>query len=103
MATIKKGDTVTVLSGKDRGKSGKVLQVWPAEGRALIEQLNVMKHFERKSQQNPAGGVIAREHPLAISKLALVCPKCRKPSRIGWVVSPNAGKQRVCRRCGGPL
>lgn len=103
MAHIKKGDTVTVLSGKDRGKSGKVLQVWPTEGRALVEQLNVVKHFDRKSQQNPSGGVIAREHPVAIAKLALVCSKCRKPSRVGWVLSSTAGKQRVCRRCGGPL
>ena len=103
MARIKKGDTVAVLTGKDKGKAGKVLRVWPAEGRALVERINLVKHFERKSQQNPSGGIIEREGTLALSKLGLVCPSCRKPSRIGWSVSANGDKQRVCQRCRGVL
>ena len=99
MARIKKGDTVTVLSGKDRGKTGKVLRVWPEQGRALVERINFLKHFERRSQQNQSGGVIEREGPLALSKLALVCPRCRQSSRVGWSLSPQNGKQRICRRC----
>jgi large subunit ribosomal protein L24 len=102
MARIKKGDTVTVLSGKDRGKSGKVLQVWPARGRALVERLNLTKHFERRTQQAPSGGVVERESPLALAKLAPVCPKCSKPVRVGWRLS-GEDKQRVCRRCGEAL
>ena len=103
MARIKKGDTVTVLNGKDRGKSGKVLQVWPARDRALVERINLVTHFERRSQQHQAGGVVQREGPVALSKLALSCPKCRRPSRTGWTVSPQGDKQRRCRRCKEPL
>ena len=99
MARIKKGDTVVILSGKDKGKSGKVLKVWPEEERALVERLNLVKHFDRRSQQNQAGGIVEREGSLALSKLALLCPKCRRPSRIGWRIAVDGGKQRICRRC----
>ena len=103
MARIKKGDTVVVLSGKDRGKSGKVLAVWPQREQALVERLNVLKHFERRTQQNPAGGVIEREAPMALDKLTPLCPKCRKPSRVGWSLGADGSKQRICRRCQEPL
>ena len=99
MARIRKGDTVSVLSGKDRGKSGKVLQVWPEAGRALVERINLVKHFDRRTQQNQAGGIIEREGAIALAKLALVCPKCRKPARVGWSVISEQEKRRVCRRC----
>lgn len=98
MARIKKGDTVAVLSGKDRGKTGKVLRVWPESQQALVEKVNMLKHFDRRSQQNPAGGVIDRESPVHLSKLAPFCPKCKKPSRVAWTVSAQ-GKARTCRRC----
>ena len=101
MARIKKGDTVAVLSGKDRGKTGKVLQLWPARDRALVERLNLVKHFERRSQQHAQGGVVEREGALPLSRLAPVCPNCRKPSRIGWKTAQDGGKQRICRRCQG--
>ena len=103
MARIKKGDTVTVLNGKDRGKSGKVLQVLPARDRALVERINLVTHFERRSQQHQAGGTVQREGPVALSKLALSCPKCRRPSRTASVVSAQGTKQRVCRGCKDPL
>ena len=99
MARIKKGDQVYVLSGKDQGKTGKVLQVWPERERALVEHVNLVKHFERRTQQNQAGGVIEREGAVALSKLALFCPKCRKPSRVGWTVSSAGEKRRMCRYC----
>ena len=76
-----------------------MLQVWPGRGRALVERLNLMKHFERRSQQHQAGGVVEREGAIAVSKLALLCPKCRRPSRISWSVAGDGGKQRICRRC----
>jgi large subunit ribosomal protein L24 len=103
MARIKKGDTVAVLSGKDRGKTGKVLQVWPETERALVEQINMLKHFDRRSQQNQAGGVIARESPVHMSKLAPFCPKCRKPARVAWSAGAGGAKTRSCRRCKEPL
>ena len=99
MARVRKGDTVSILSGKDRGKTGKVLQVWPQRDRALVERLNLVKHFDRRSQQNQAGGIIEREGSIALSKLALVCARCGKPSKVGWVVSGEHTKQRVCHRC----
>lgn len=99
MARVKKGDTVVVLSGKDKDKSGKVLQVWPDRERALVERVNLVKHFERKTQQTPNGGIVEREGSLALAKLAVMCPRCQKPSRIGWTVSSSGDKQRVCRRC----
>jgi large subunit ribosomal protein L24 len=99
MARLKKGDQVYVLSGKDKGKTGKVLQIWPEQERALVERINLVTHFERKSQQNPSGGQVRREGSLAVSKLALFCQKCQKPSRVGWQAAASGEKQRVCRRC----
>jgi len=99
MARIKKGDMVTVLSGKDRGKSGKVLQVWPDRQRALVERINMVKCFERRSQQKPQGGVVEREGSMALSKLSPVCPTCNKPARVGWQLAVGGEKRRICRRC----
>ncbi len=103
MARIKKGDVVAVLSGKDKGKTGKVLQVWPATWHVLVEHVNLVKHFDRKSQQNPAGGIVEREGKLALSKLALVCPKCKKGSRVSWEIGADDTKRRMCRRCKQPI
>ena len=99
MARIKKGDTVSVLSGKDRGKTGKVLQVMPPREKALVERVNLVKHFERPKQQNQPGGIVEREAAIALSKLALVCSKCRRPARVAWERSAEGKKRRVCRRC----
>jgi large subunit ribosomal protein L24 len=101
MARIKKGDTVSVLTGKYRGKTGKVLQVWPDQDRALVERINLVKHFDRRSQQNQAGGIVEREGAMHLSKLALVCQKCQRPVRTGAQVSATGEKQRICRKCGG--
>ena len=99
MARIKKGDLVVVLSGKDRGKSGKVLQVWPGDDQALVERLNLAKHFDRPKDQNQPGGIIERERPIPLGKLAPLCGKCGKPARVSWQASPQGQKQRICRRC----
>ncbi|MBI4598301.1 MAG: 50S ribosomal protein L24 [Candidatus Omnitrophica bacterium] len=99
MSRIRKGDTVTVLRGRDKGKRGKILRVFGSADEALVERINLMKHFEQKSQQNPAGGIIEREAPLPLSALAIVCQRCNKPSRIGVRVGADGMKQRVCHRC----
>jgi len=99
MGRLKKGDTVAVLGGRDRGKRGKILRVMPERGTALVERLNLVKHFERRTQQNQAGGIIEREAPLALGKLAVVCPRCDRPVRVGFTVAPDGTKQRICRRC----
>lgn len=102
MARLKKGDTVFVLSGKDRGKTGKVLRIWPVEERALVERINLLKHFDRRNPKNQSGGIVEREGPLNLSKLAIFCAKCRKPSRVGWTIAGDE-KQRICRRCKSPI
>jgi large subunit ribosomal protein L24 len=103
MARIRKGDMVTVLSGKDKGKSGKVLQLWPARDRALVEKINVMKHFDRPTQRNQAGGIVARETPIQLSKLTLSCNKCQRPVRVAWTIAADGSKSRVCGKCKQPL
>ena len=96
---LKKGDTVAVLAGKDRGKKGKILRMDPQRGVALVERLNLRKHFERRQRADQPGGIVERESPLAIGKLALVCPRCNKPTRVGIRVTEQT-KQRVCKQCG---
>lgn len=103
MRRIKKGDTVTILAGKDRGKRGKILSILHARDAALVERLNLVKHFERRTAQDKPGGVIEREAPIALSKLAPVCSRCDRPSKVGFRVSEGQAKQRVCRRCGEAL
>ncbi|GMR19109.1 MAG: 50S ribosomal protein L24 [Patescibacteria group bacterium] len=88
---IRKGDKVKVLSGKDRGREGKVEKVLLAEGKVIVSGINVVKHFTKKTQDEP-GGIVEREAPIGVSKIALVCPKCRKATR--W------SKNRVCKSCG---
>ena len=98
MSRVKKGDLVQVLTGKDRGKQGKILRVLPHREAAIVERINLMKHFERRTRADQPSGILAREVPIAVSKLALVCPRCNKPTRIGMRLS-NGSKHRVCKQC----
>jgi len=108
---IKKGDLVQVLSGKDRGKQGRILESRPKEGRVIVENLNMIKrHMRPRPMRNPSrmgapqvqpGGVIEKAAPLPISNVMLVCPVCNRPTRVGVVVRDVRGDQRrirVCRR-----
>ena len=106
---IKTGDNVEVLSGKDAGKRGTVTRVLPAERRVVVEKVNMIKRHTKPrpaprssgSQQIIPGGVLEREAPLQISNVALVCPACGKPSRVGYRINEKDGnKVRVCRNCG---
>jgi len=98
MARLKKGDMVAVRSGKDRGKRGKILKVFPGRQAALVERINLVKHFERRTQANQPGGIIEKESPIAFDKLALVCPRCNRPTRVGSHLTDGA-KHRICKRC----
>jgi large subunit ribosomal protein L24 len=97
--TLRKGDTVAVLTGKERGKKGKVLRVFPVENRVVVEALNLMTRYSRPSQQNPKGGLIKVEGKLHRSNLQLVCPKCSKLTRIGFQFLADKTKQRICKKC----
>ena len=99
---VKKGDTVLVLSGKSRGRQGKVLEVSPKEGKVIVEKVNmVTKHVKPRRQGEP-GGRISAEGALYACKVQVVCPKCKMPTRVGYTVLEDRNKVRVCknRDCG---
>ena len=99
---IKKGDTVQVITGKDRGRTGKFLHTVPAAGKVVIEGINVAtKHVKPRNAQQQ-GGIIKQELPLAACKVMVVCPKCHKPTRIKTEIA-DGKKTRVCKHCGGEL
>jgi len=100
MSHVRRGDTVAVIAGRERGKRGKVLRVLPEAGRVLIEKINLMKKHQRPTQKLRQGGIIEREAPLSLSNVLLVCARCDKPSRAGVKVLGDGRKVRVCRRCG---
>jgi large subunit ribosomal protein L24 len=100
---IHKGDQVMVVSGKESGKSGKVLRVDKEKRRVVIERLNIAKRHTRPNpKKNPQGGVIEREAPIDASNVMLVCPACGQSTRVGYRVADDGVKVRVCRRasCG---
>lgn len=96
---IKKGDTAIILSGKEKGKTGRVLSVMPSKGSLIIEKLNIIKKHMKPTRQYTQGGIIEKEGPIHISKVMLICPKCNKPTRIGNKVLEQGKKVRVCKRC----
>jgi large subunit ribosomal protein L24 len=104
---IRKGDSVVVITGKDAGKRGTVDRVLPAERRVIVEKVNMIKRHTKPrpaprrsgSQQVIPGGVIEREAPLSISNVQLICPSCGKPSRVGYRITDDGTKVRVCRSC----
>jgi len=99
---VRRNDTVVVLAGKSKGRKGRVLRVFPAEGRAIVEGVNfVRKHTKANPQRNIKGGIAEQESPIAISNVMVVCPTCG-PVRIGRKVQGDR-KVRVCKKCGTTL
>jgi large subunit ribosomal protein L24 len=100
-AGIRKGDQVYVLSGRDKGKSGRVLAVNPRKGTVTVEHVSIIKrHTRANPSKNVKGGVLEKEGPLHISNVLLICPGCNKHTRIGYKEQADGTKARVCRRCG---
>ncbi|OGK80152.1 MAG: 50S ribosomal protein L24 [Candidatus Rokubacteria bacterium GWC2_70_16] len=99
-AHVRKGDTVVVVAGKERGKRGKVLRVYPAEGRVLVERLNMMKKHQRPTQKLRQGGIIEREAPLHLSNVMLLDPRTDKPTRVGVRLLADGKKARIARKSG---
>jgi large subunit ribosomal protein L24 len=97
---VRRGDTVAVIAGRERGKRGKVLRVLPIGGRVLVEKINMIKKHQRPTQKLRQGGIIERESPLALSNVLVVCSRCDKPSRSGIKTLADGRKVRVCKRCG---
>jgi large subunit ribosomal protein L24 len=97
---IKKGDIVLVLAGKDAGKKGKVLKVFPEKNRVAVEGINRVKKHQRPNRAIPQGGILRIESPMHASNVMLLCGKCNKPTRVGHRTLENGDKVRVCKRCG---
>ncbi|KHO63420.1 MULTISPECIES: 50S ribosomal protein L24 [Thermoanaerobacter] len=100
---VKKGDMVVVISGKDKGKKGKVLQAFPKEGKVIVEGVNIVtKHRKSTSPQKP-GGIIHQEAPIYSSKVMLYCENCGRGVRYGVKILENGEKVRYCKRCNETL
>ena len=99
---IKKGDTVQVLSGTDKGKTGEVLEVIPKSEKIIVKGVNVRKKHVKPRKQGEEGGIISVECAIHSAKVNVVCPKCNKPSKIGYEIVKDE-KVRVCKKCGNKL
>lgn len=100
---IRKDDTVLVITGKDRGKSGKVRQSFPKQQRVVVEGVNAIKRHVKPRANVRQAGIVEREAPIHVSNVVLLCSKCNRPVRIGTQLTKVGGKARVCRRCGEVL
>lgn len=97
---VKKGDTVTIISGKDANKKGKILAVYPDKRKVLVEGVNIVTKHRKPRSANQQGGLIKQEAPIDSSKVMLVCPRCNMPSRTGKKILESGQKARVCKKCG---
>jgi large subunit ribosomal protein L24 len=100
---IKKGDRVRVLAGKDRGKEGEVSFALPAEGKVIVDGVNVAKRHTKARGATMQGGIIDKDMPIEVSNVAIVCESCGKATRIGYRFDADGTKNRVCRKCGADL
>lgn len=97
---VKKDDTVIVITGKDKGKKGRVLAAYPRENRVLVEGVNMVKKHQKPNQQNPQGGILTQEAPIHVSNVMLIDPKSGEPTRIGYKVLENGKKVRIAKKSG---
>lgn len=100
---VKTGDTVMVLSGKERGKKGKILAVSPKEGKVIIEKINMVSKHVKPRKMGDVGGIVKAEGAMYASKVQIVCPRCGKPTRIGHKVYEDGSKGRICKKCNESL
>ena len=100
---IKKGDSVIILAGKDKGKTGKVLIAYPRESKVLVEGVNIKKRHQRPTRQNQHGQIVDKAYPVHVSNVAIVDPKTNKPTRVGYQVKEDGTKVRITRKSGSTL
>ena len=100
---IRKNDSVMIIAGRERGKTGKVLRVIPEQDAAIIERVNLIKRHTRPKGPQQPGGIVEKEASLHISNLMIMCDKCNAPVRIGQKILADGNKIRICRRCGEAL
>ncbi|NLO98179.1 MAG: 50S ribosomal protein L24 [Peptococcaceae bacterium] len=99
---VKKGDMVMVISGKDAGKKGKVIEVLPKTGRVVVEKVNIVKKHQRPTKAMPQGGIMDKESPIHVSNVMLYCTECNSVTRRS-IKMTGEGKVRVCKKCGSNL
>ncbi|MEJ6949572.1 50S ribosomal protein L24 [Natronospora cellulosivora (SeqCode)] len=100
MRKLIKGDTVEVISGKDRGKRGKILKLLPKDKRVIVEGINILHRHMKPTQEMPQGGITENEGPVDISNVQLVCPRCDEKARVGIDQLDDGKKVRTCKKCG---
>lgn len=99
MQKIRREDTVEVIKGKDVGKKGRVLKIFSATNKALVEGINLAKKHRRQTRQDQQGGIVSIEAPISLSNLMLLCKHCGKPARVGFKVLNDGTKSRFCKAC----
>ena len=97
---MKKNDLVMVIAGREKGKSGRILKVFPQKNRALIEKVNFIKRHTRPSGQTRQGGIVEKEAPIHVSNVMIICEKCNVPIRVGKKILDDGRKVRICKKCG---
>ena len=95
---ILKGDKVKVLIGKDKGREGEVLKSFPKKSSIVVQGLNIFKKHVKPSQGRP-GSIVEKERPLHISKVMVICPECKKTTRVGYKIDKSGNKYRICKKC----
>ncbi|MEE9613687.1 MAG: 50S ribosomal protein L24 [Thermodesulfobacteriota bacterium] len=100
---IRKDDQVMVVSGKEKGKTGRVMRVIPNRGTVVLEKLNMVKRHTKPSSKHRHGGIIEKEAPIAVSNVMIICDKCNKPVRVGKKLLEDGRRARCCRKCGEVL
>lgn len=102
--SVKKNDEVKIISGKDKGKIGKVLKVFPKKQRIIVERVNLIKkHTRANPKKQIQAGIIEKEAPIHVSKVMVICPECKRPVRIGKKFLEDGSKVRICKKCGGVI
>ncbi len=96
---VKQGDQVMVISGKDKGKKGKVLVVMPKQGKVIVEGINIATKHTKPRKQGDAAGIVKQEIPMYASKVMYLCSKCGKPARVGKRILEDGSKVRYCKKC----
>lgn len=99
---IIKSDKVKILIGKDKGRTGEVARAFPKKNKIVVKGMNLFKKHVKPSQ-NQKGGIVEKERPLLVSKVALICPNCQKTTRVGYEIDKSGTKYRVCKKCKTPI
>ncbi|WP_050698912.1 50S ribosomal protein L24 [Anaeromassilibacillus senegalensis] len=100
---VKTGDTVVIITGKDRGKKGKILAVSPKEGKVIVEGLNMISKHVKARKMGDQTGIVKAESAIYACKVQIVCPRCGKPTRVGHKMYEDGTKERICVKCGEAL